>query len=536
MKRPAALLAIACLALLSRAASGAALLEGFGAVHHPITTSNPEAQKYFDQGLALLYGFNHEEAIRSFERAAALDPSAAMPLWGMALALGPNINMDVDPDHEKRAFDASRKALERAAGSPAPERAYVEAVARRYSADPKADLKALSADYSRAMGELSRRYPDDLDAATLYAESLMDLRPWKLWKADGSAEPGTEEIVSILESVLKRSPSHLGANHYYIHAIEASAHPERALASAGRLETLAPASGHLVHMPAHVYMRTGDYGRAADSNARAADADRAYFQSSGAEGMYPLMYYNHNLQFLAAAAMMQGRYAEARKAGAELSANAAAAAKDVPMVDFAVPTSLLVDLRFEKWSAVATAPLPDAALPVATATAHFARAFAAASSGRVDEAARERKLFLDALPQVPADSLWSLNPSRDVLVLAAEALEARMAGAKGDAGNEIVHWKAAVALQDALAYDEPPPWYEPVREELGRALLRAGKPAEAERVYREDLERNPRSPRSLDGLLRSLRALHREGDAGAVEAQLRDAAAQSDPEVVTNRP
>jgi tetratricopeptide (TPR) repeat protein len=502
-------------------ATGAEIMEGFGPVHHPITTSSPEAQKFFDQGLALAYGFNHEEAIRSFERAAALDPKAAMPLWGIALALGPNINLDVDPEREKKAFDAAQSAAALAASAPEREQAYVRAVARRYTDDPKGDLKARAEDYAKAMGDLSRKYPDDLDAATLYAESLMDLRPWKLWKPDGSPEPGTEEIVSVLESVLKRDPSHLGANHYYIHAVEASSHPERALASAGRLKTLAPASGHLVHMPAHIYMRTGDYAGAITANQRAADVDRAYIARTHAEGIYPLMYYNHNLQFLAAAAMMQGRRAEAQKAADELAGNTAPVAREMPMAEFVVPMPLFVELRFGDWDGALAAP--DPGLPLAGAIRRFARAWSSAEKGDAAAADRESAAFADARKAVAPDAIWGNNSAADVLALAAATLDARRAEI-GKSANALALWKQAVDLEDGLSYDEPPAWYYPVRESWGAALLRAGKPTEAEAIFRDDLRRNPRSPWSLAGLAASLDAQHRLEDARRAEAECRESA------------
>ena len=521
MKRNCGAIPVLLLAVFSMPASGAELMSGFGAVHHPIQTSSPEAQKFFDQGLSLLYGFNHEEAIRSFERATELDPRAAMPLCGTALALGPNINLDVDPDREKKAYDVSRRALELVSAAPPREQAYVKAVARRYSLDPKADLKALAGDYVTAMRDLAAAYPDDLDAATLYAESLMDLRPWKLWKTDGTPEAGTDEIVAVLESVLKRDPSHLGANHYYVHAVEGSLHPERALPSAARLETLAPASGHLVHMPAHIYMRTGDYARAADANEKAAEADRSYIARTHAEGVYPLMYYNHNLQFLAAAAMMEGKPEVAAKAAAELASNTAPVAREMPMAEFVVPMPYFVALRFGKWKEVLAMPDPDPALPVTTAVWHYARARALSETGDRAGAEKERAAFLEAKSKIPADAPWGNNTAADVLAVAEDSLEASL---ESGADARLARWKSAVARQDALVYDEPPAWYYPVRESLGAALLRAGKAAEAEAAFRADLERNPRSPRSLLGLEASLQAQHRAEDARSVEAQYDGAA------------
>jgi len=523
----------AFLLALPPAAGSQELFSGVGAVHHPIATASPEAQKFFDQGLDFVYGFNHDEAIRSFERAAGLDPKAAMPLWGIALALGPNINLDVDPEHEKKAFDAAQKALTLAASAPENEQAYVRAVARRYSNDPRADLKARAEDYASAMKELSRKYPDDLDAATLYAESLMDLRPWKLWKPDGTPEPGTEEIVSVLESVLKRDPTHLGANHYYVHAVEASPNPEKALASARRLESLAPASGHLVHMPAHVYMRTGNYGGAITANARAADADRAYIARTHAEGIYPVMYYNHNLQFLAAAAMMQGKRAEAQKAADELAKNTTPLAREMPMAEFVVPMPLFVELRFGDWNAVLAEP--DPGVPVAGAVRRFARAWAYAEKGDRKASDAEAAAFEQARRTAPADAIWGNNAAADVLAVAAASLDARRSEL-AKSGDALPLWKKAVDLQDGLSYDEPPAWFYPIRESWGAALLRAGKAPEAESVFREDLRRNPKSPWSLAGLAASLEAQKRAGDARRGEAEWREASGGVDAAVFRPRP
>ena len=277
------------------------LMAGMGAVHHPVSTTDAEAQRFFDQGLAFIYGFNHDEALRSFKRAAELDPQLAMAHWGVALALGSNYNLQADARQQRAAYEAIQKARALAAKASEHERAYIEALSRRYANDPQPDPQKLAVDYKNAMSDLVGRYPDDADAATLYAESMMNLRPWKLWTADGKPAEGTEEIIRVLEGVLRRNPDHTGANHYYIHAVEASPAPERALPSAARLERLAPAAGHLVHMPSHIYIRTGDYEAAAKSHADAILADRTYIEKSGAQGVYPMMYYNHNIHFLASA-------------------------------------------------------------------------------------------------------------------------------------------------------------------------------------------------------------------------------------------
>ncbi|HUJ12281.1 MAG TPA: hypothetical protein VL284_00710, partial [Thermoanaerobaculia bacterium] len=323
---------------------------GVGHVHFAVSTKNGEAQRYFDQGMAYLYGFNHEAAVRSFGKAGEIDPDLAMAWWGVALALGPNINLDIDPDREKQAYDAVQTAMTKHATPK--ERDIIATLAKRYSNDPQADLKKLAVDYSDAMGELSKKYPDDLNLATLYAESMMDLHPWKLWSHDGIPAPGTERIVAVLESVLARDPNHLGANHYYVHAVEGSPHPERARKSADRLRTLAPASGHLVHMPAHIYERTGNYAGAAEANEKAAAVDRKFIAKNGGGGIYPLMYYNHNLQFGTASYLMDGNYEGAKRLGDEFGANAASIAREMQMVESAAATPLLVRLRFAKWSAV----------------------------------------------------------------------------------------------------------------------------------------------------------------------------------------
>src|SRR4051812_49266233 len=294
------------------------LMPGLGNVHHPVSTKNKKAQDFFDQGLNFVFGFNHDEARRSFQEAARLDPKLAMAWWGAALTLGPNYNLPVDPEREKAGFEAAQRAKALAENASPPERDYIDAVLLRYSNDPNADLHKLDQNYKDAMGKLSAKYPDDLDAATLYAESIMNLNPWHLWTLDGRAAPGTDEIVSVLESVLKRNPNHLGANHYYIHAVEASTNPERAMGSADRIAQLAPAAGHLVHMPAHIHARVGDHAAAARSNETAAIADRKFLAETHQPGVYPLMYYSHNLHFLAFDSAMSGDFKKATDAAARL--------------------------------------------------------------------------------------------------------------------------------------------------------------------------------------------------------------------------
>ena len=384
------------------------LMSGLGHHLHVIYTKNPEAQKYFDQGLTLVFAFNHEEAVRAFRRASELDPQSAMAFWGIALALGPCINLDVDPPHENAAYAAVQKALLLSVDATENEHAYIQALAKRYSPDPKADLRKLDSEYAQAMRDLHQRYPDDLDAAVLYAESLMDLHPWKLWSLDGTPTEGTDEVLKVLESVLRRDPNHLGANHYYIHATEASRHPEWAQASAHRLETLAPGAGHLVHMPAHTYIRVGDYSAAARSNVAAAEADRRYLRESGTAGsMYDMMYYCHNLHFLATSYSMQGNFTRAKQSADELAAHVAPMLHDMPMAEVYVPTPIFMLVRFHRWDDVLKLPPPDASLAMTTAFWHFARGVAFAGKGQVGMAEGEQTILKKARKNTPNDAEFS---------------------------------------------------------------------------------------------------------------------------------
>jgi len=498
------------------------LIPGLGPLHHTISTKSPEAQQFFDQGLTLVFAFNHEEAVRAFRRASQLDPKSAMAFWGVALALGPCINLDIDPTREKAAYEAVQTALSLAPGATERERDYIQALAKRYSSDPKVDLRRLDADYANAMRELSKRYPDDLDARTLYAESMMDLHPWKLWSLDGRPTEGTEEILAALESVMRRDPNHLGANHYYIHATEASSHPEWAVASAHRLETLAPAAGHLVHMPAHVYMRLGDYSAAAHSNEVGAEVDRIYLRESGTTGgMYDMMYYCHNLHFLSASYSMGGNFAQAKQAADELAAHVAPMLHDMPIAEVYAPYPIFILVRFHRWDEVLQLPPPNPGLAMTTAFWHFARGSAFAAKGQIAMAEAERTILETEREQTPADREFSMffNKARTFLDLAEHILDARIAAAKGDHELAIKDWQKGVEIENTLNYGEPPEWFYPVRESLGAALLRNGQAERAEEVFRADLEQYPRNPRSLFGLLRALEAQNKSANVEEVRKE-----------------
>ena len=500
----------------------ATLMSGLGDWRHPVSTKNAQAQAFFDQGLRLIYAFNHAEAERSFQHAAELDPKLAMAYWGIAEAIGPNYNDPASEDRFVQAHQAIEKAASLAGDASESDQAYIAALSKRFPADPKSDMRAALEEYRDAMREMTKKFPDDLDAATLFAEAGMNLHPWGLWHPDGTPEEGTEELVAALESVIRREPNHLGAIHYYIHAVEASRSPERALAGANRLAQLAPAAGHIVHMPAHIYVRTGDYDAAVKTNQKAAQADQVYLAASKAQGIYPMMYYSHNLHFIAMCAAMDGNYAESRRGAQMLAANVGPHVKDMPALGGFMTVPLAVELRFHKWNEILKAPQPDASMPAASVFWHFARGMALAATGKVEEAEAEHKIIAEAEEKTSPETIFQMpvnNKTKDILKIAENVLGAKISQAKKENDAAISQLREAVAVQDGLKYDEPQDWFYPVRESLGAALLMSGDNAGAEQVFREDLERNLRNPRSLFGLEQALKAQGRTYDATFVRKQ-----------------
>jgi tetratricopeptide (TPR) repeat protein len=497
---------------------------GLGDYHFPITTTNAEAQVYFDNGIRLLYGFNHDEAARYFRRAAELDPQAPMPYWGVALSIGPNYNdTAVDAARAQATYDAVKSAEQRAANASARERDYIAALAKRYpSPEPASDWLAFHRDYSEAMRAMVAKYPDDVDAATMFAESLMMLRPWQLWTLDGEPAPGTLELVAVLESVLRRDPDHPGANHFYIHAVEASRNLERAIPSAMRLMTLTPGAGHLVHMPGHIFLQTGDFDLAAETNVKASAADRAFIERTGATGVYPLMYWTHNIHFIAYARAQQGRYEEAKQAAVEMVGNVGNADLEMPMqmLEGFHLYPMMVDLRFHRWDTLLATREPTGRRNLNHAFWRYASAMALAGQGKVGEATAVRRRFERERADLPPDSQYLINnKAADLLALCAATLDGALAEARGDGAAAIAAWRRAVALEAALQYDEPPAWFYDVRQSLGAALLRAGDHAEAERVFRDALAAHPRDGRLLYGLWQTLLAQGRGNEAVLVEQQ-----------------
>jgi tetratricopeptide (TPR) repeat protein len=509
----------------AQSVAGAQLFDNLGSYSHPIRTSSAESQRYFDQGLALVYNFNHAEAERSFLKAAELDPKAAMPWWGVGVALGLNYNRDVtklEGERGRRAYEAAQKAVALSRGGPAIEGALADALSVRYSLDPAADAELLNRRYREAMKTVHERFPDDPDAAVMYADAMMNLRPWQLWAADGTPAADTLELVAVLETVLRRRPDHPGANHYYIHAVEASPTPERALASAERLLTLVPGAGHLVHMPSHIYMHTGDYERVATLNEHAAQVDEAYIAKSAAEGVYPFMYYGHNIHFAIIGHALAGRYEPARAQADKLAALASPHVHEMAaMAEWTLTLPALMDIRFQRWDRILSAPAPDPTLLLVTAIDQFARAMALARGNQLAAARQHVEQFEAARARVPAETIFvALNPASAVLALASDVLKAELAA---DPAARVDFLQDAVAKQDALHYDEPPPWYGSVREALGAVLIQAGRAADAEVVFREDLRKHARSGRALFGLMKSLEAQGRAEEAQLVKHEFDEA-------------
>ena len=506
------------------------LYTNLGTHHKRISTRVPAAQQYFDQGLRLAYGFNHAEAIRSFRRAAELDSACAMCYWGIALAHGPHVNAPMDSASGVAAYAAVQKALSLKSGATAQERAYIDAVAQRYTAVPPADRARLDTLYSRAMGQVAGAYPDDLDAATLYAEALMDLRPWNYWQPDGTPYAGTDEIVRQLQRVIARNPDHPGACHYYIHAVEA-VNPAAAVPCAERLARLMPGEGHMVHMPAHIYIRVGRWNDAVTANQHAIHTDEVFIEGQRPVGVYPLAYYPHNIHFLAFASTMAGRSAPAIEAAHALAAKVNLdAARHVGMLQEMLPYHALTLTTFGRWDDVLAEPLPPADIRFPYAMAYYARGVAYAAKG----------LWADA--QAALDTVTAINAAtpadadaKTPLAIAVHALLGEIATRRGDVAAGIGHFREAAAIEDAGLYFEPPKWYYPIRHSLGAALLRAGRNAEAEAAYREDLRRFPENGWSLFGLAQALRAQGKNAEAAGVDARFRKAWADADVTLTASR-
>ena len=493
--------------------------EGVSACRREVTTDSPEAQRYFNQGLAFLYAFNHDEALRSFEQAAAIDPGCAMAWWGIALANGPHINHPVLPrERAVAAWAALENAHAQNDDETGTEIELIEALSHRYAAEPPEDRKALDEAYAAAMRTVWHANPTDADVGALFAESMMDLRPWDLWLPSGEPQPGTDEIVGTLEAVLTQAPNHSLGLHLYIHAIEASPHPERAAAPADRLRNLQPGLGHLVHMPSHIDVRVGNWAKAVEANAKAVKADRGYRERSPHQDFYRI-YMAHNHHMLAFAAMMQGQRQQATEA-------IQAMVREMP-ADWVEENALFADgfqamplevlVRFGRWDAILNAPEPPEYLPVSRALRHAARGIAFAAKHEPAAARKELAEFIEARKRVPESAVVGNNKACDVLDVAEHLLTGEMLVREGDVDTGIGALRKAVASEDALKYSEPPDWIHPVRHALGANLLAVGRPADAEAVYLESLDRLPNDGWALYGLARSLRMQGKKAEAAPHE-------------------
>ena len=523
----------------SRAGAKTPLYDNLGNYQFTITTSSPDAQKYFNQGFALSYAFNHGEAIRAFKEAIAIDGNCAMCYWGVAFALGPNINAPITEDAAREAQAAIEQARARAAGATPREQAYIAALAKRYAPDPKAERVPLDRAYADAMRELAREYPDDLDAVTLFAQSLMDTSPWNYWQPDGTPRQFTNEVISSLESVLARKPDHMGAIHLYIHAVEASPDPARALKYADALPALAPGAGHIVHMPAHIYLRTGRYADASQANVNAVKADEAYFAGDRAAGnmTYEVGYYPHNLHFFVASASMEGRRADALRTADEVRDKMHADMMRDPamggMVQHMRLTPLFTRVRFSMWDEVLAELAPPDDLPYMTAMWHAARGLAQARVGRLADARQELAIVSsfnddESLKAMP---ISSANMASSIVAIAGEVLAAEIAAASKRTRDASQHFAKAVALEDALIYMEPPDWPVPVRQLQGAAMLDLGQFAAAEAAFRGDLRKFPDNGWSLSGLQTSLQRQGKRKEADAIAARLTEQWQKADVEL-----
>jgi tetratricopeptide (TPR) repeat protein len=516
--------------------AGAPLFDGMSDFNHTITTSDPFVQRYFNQGMVLAFGFNHAESIRAFKAAQNLDPNCAMCFWGEALVIGPNINVTAKgkaimmPAERVAAFAAIQKALSLKSNASVAERDYIDALAARYNGDADTARESLDIAYAMKMKALAEKYPDDDDAAAMFSEALMNTMPWDYWSDDGSPREDTVLVINSLEKIMARSPEHPLALHLYIHAVEASSNPGRAEAAADTLTDLVPGSGHLVHMPSHIYWRVGRYHDASEANVRAAQVDEDYIAACNAQGFYPALYYPHNIHFLWAASSMEGRSAVSIEAARKVAANIRLEQiEQFPTIEFFHTIPLLALTQFGKWVEVLAEPQPAESLEFSNAIWHYARGVALARQGKVELAMTESRALQ---PLMQTDKILFLDgndyPASTVLKIADNLLSGEIAMAGADYSKAITAFESAVSGQDSLPYTEPPFWYYPTRQSLGEALLKKGDSGAAELVYKTDLKHFPRNGWSMFGLIQSLEAQGKAEEAGKVQSKFDGVWARSD--------
>ena len=516
--------------------NGARLYDGFGNYSRDITTDSRSAQKWFNQGMQQMYGFNHDEAIRSFEQAAAMDDTAAMPWWGIAYCQGININDPaMNDERSQRARVAADNALARLDTESGVERAMIAAVSTRYEYPAPEDRSHLDRAYADAMGEVYSQFANDPDVASLYAESLMNLQPWDYWETDGSPKGRIEEVVSVLEGVMETYPRHPGAKHFYIHAVEASHNPDRAVPAAEALTQLVPGSGHLVHMPSHIFIRVGRYSEAAQSNLDAIDADRGYFSKAPAPGYYSL-YYAHNIHFLAFASMMSGDYATAIQASRDLESEIPEAnLKELAgLIEGIMPSNLHVMIRFGKWEEILEEPDYADWRLMSRATRFYARSIACSALGRTAQARNEMAAFEEAVSLVPEEWMVFNNSVHQVLPIARAMIMGELLFREGKRAEAFAILRKGIEHEDSLVYDEPPAWMLPVRHALGALLIADSKFQEAEVLYREDLNKNRNNGWALTGLRESLIGQGRSAEAMELDSQIAEAFSRADTVVTSS--
>ena len=496
--------------------AGAPLFEGMGEYHMPITTTDVDAQRYFDQGMVLAFGFNHAESIRSFRAAQTLDPNCAMCFWGEALATGPNINVTSNgkaimaPAERASARAAIDQALALIDGVTLKEQDWIKALDQRYDGQGDTPRDPLDRAWADALADMAARYPDDTTVASVYAEALMNTMPWDYWGPDGEAKPDTQEVIASLEAVMVADPDHPLALHLYIHALEASSNAKKAEPAADRLANLVPGSGHLVHMPSHIYFRVGRYQDSALANIRAAEVDEAYIAQCNAQGFYPALYYPHNIHFLWASSTMQGQSALSLDSARRVVANVRVEqVTQFPTIQFFRTVPMLSLVRFARWEEILVEPEPHEPFAFARAIWHYGRGVAHAALGDPEAALIELAAIEQLEPQVDEIFMGNVYPARDLLEIAKALLIGEMAYRSGDATSAVLAFEEAVALQDALPYTEPPFWYYPTRQSLGAALLASNRDAEAQAIFEEDLKQYPMNGWSMFGLAEALR---RQGD------------------------
>ena len=520
----------------------APLLDNLGDLHVPVTTTSLDTQRYFDQGMRLIYGFNHAEALRSFREAARNDENCAMAYWGQALALAPNINDPaIGPDRERQAYEAIGEAIARRSNASPREKALIDAMAARFAETPgDVGRPALNAAYARAMEKVASRFPDDPDIAVLYADAVMNTRPWDYWTKDGKPQPGIAAARAALERTIRSYPEHPGVHHFYIHLLEASAEVDLAVPSADRLGSMMPGAGHLVHMPSHVYIRVGRYADAAEANIKAIGADEDYITQCRAQGIYPAGYYPHNIHFLTAALVMEGRSAEALKAARKASAKHGHHLPAPGLIAFAQlldSLPMMTMVRFGQWEAIGQETEPPAGQPFVRAIYHFGRGMAFSATGRPKRAKAELALGEQQAsePALKQMRVLDLNSLAEIATIGVWMLRGDIAGKAGQHEEAVAAFQRAVEIEDGLLYSEPPDWFIPPRQYLARAYLEAGNPARAEQVYREDLHRHRKNGWSLRGLEESLRGQDKIAEAERVHQQYQRAWARADVRLIASR-